>query len=78
MFAYSTLLATGESAEEVHAIIKLDSQKIIPKMNEKDSIMEYSLMLTDEEKTNSKDAEEKVQENKKPFEEAAEVLLENQ
>jgi hypothetical protein len=60
MFAYSTLLATGESAEEVHAIIKLDSQKIIPKMNEKDSIMEYSLMLTDEEKTNSKDAEEKV------------------
>jgi hypothetical protein len=29
-------------------------------MNEKDSIMEYSLMLTDEEKTNSKDAEEKV------------------
>jgi hypothetical protein len=29
-------------------------------MNEKDSIMEYSLMLTDEEKTNSKDGEEKV------------------
>jgi len=29
-------------------------------MNEKDSIMEYSLMLTDEEKTNSKDTEEKV------------------
>lgn len=47
-------------------------------MNEKDSIMEYSLMLTDEEKTNTKDTEEKVQENKKPFEEAAEVLLDNQ
>jgi len=29
-------------------------------MNEKDSIMEYSLMLTDEEKTNTKDTEEKV------------------
>jgi hypothetical protein len=29
-------------------------------MNEKDSIMEYSLMLTDEEKTNSKDTDEKV------------------
>jgi len=28
-------------------------------MNEKDSIMEYSLMLTDEEKTNTKDTEEK-------------------
>ncbi len=47
-------------------------------MNEKDSIMEYSLMLTDEEKTNSKDTDEKVQEIKKPFEEAAEVLLDNQ
>ena len=57
MFAYSALLATGESAEEVHTMIKLDSQKIIPKMNEKDSIMEYSLMLTDEEKTNTKDSD---------------------
>ena len=47
-------------------------------MNEKDSIMEYSLMLTNEEKTNSKDTDEKNQENKKPFEEAAEVLLDNQ
>ena len=57
MFAYSALLATGESAEEVHTMIKLDSQKIIPKMNEKDSIMEYSLMLTDEEKTITKDSD---------------------
>jgi hypothetical protein len=46
-------------------------------MNEKDSIMEYSLMLTDEEKTDTKDAGEKVQVDKKPFEEAAEVLLDN-
>jgi hypothetical protein len=45
-------------------------------MNEKDSIMEYSLMLMDEEKTN-KNNEEKDQLDKKPFEEAAEVLLDN-
>ena len=46
-------------------------------MNEKDSIMEYSLMLTDEDKTITKDTGEKVQTDKKPFEEAAEVLLDN-
>ena len=45
-------------------------------MNEKDSIMEYSLMLMDEEKTN-KNNKEKDQLDKKPFEEAAEVLLDN-
>lgn len=45
-------------------------------MNEGDSIMEYSLMLTDE--TNTKDEGDLVHVDKKPFEEAAEVLLDNQ
>ena len=47
LFAYSTMLASGQSIEEMDQQLRKEAQRKIPKLDETSGVVEYSSMLAD-------------------------------